>query len=126
MLRFFRLLLLTTAFLTGSVFAAEQPYSQSAFEQLQRQGKPVLLVLHADWCSTCAVQEAVVDDLLRTPQLAAITALRVDFDNQKAVVKALKVRYQSTLIVFKGGKEVGRSTGDTSKEGIVALLQKAI
>ena len=33
---------------------------------------------------------------------------------------------QSTLIVFKGGKEVGRSTGDTSKDSIAALLQKTL
>jgi thioredoxin 1 len=33
---------------------------------------------------------------------------------------------QSTLIVFKGEKEVGRSVGDTNANSIAALLGKAI
>jgi len=45
---------------------------------------------------------------------------------QKDVVKNFKVTMQSTLIVFKGGKEVGRSTGDTKKDSIADLLKKAI
>jgi len=52
--------------------------------------------------------------------------LRVDFDQQKPVVKAFKADRQSTLIVFKDGREVGRSLGDTSEEGIAGLLKKAL
>jgi hypothetical protein len=33
---------------------------------------------------------------------------------------------QSTLIVFRGSEERGRSTGDTNRESIAALLGKAI
>lgn len=45
---------------------------------------------------------------------------------KKDVVRHFKVQYQSTLIVFKGGREVGRSTGDTSRRSIAALLKRAI
>jgi thioredoxin 1 len=51
--------------------------------------------------------------------------LRVDFDSQKDTLKAFHVVQQSTLIVFHGGKEVGRLTGATSAPVIEALLQKA-
>jgi hypothetical protein len=33
---------------------------------------------------------------------------------------------QSTLISFKGSKEVGRSTGDTNASSIEALLDKSV
>jgi hypothetical protein len=48
------------------------------------------------------------------------------FDSQKELLRKLKVQKQSTLIVFKGNKEVGRSTGDTKKESIEALLAKSV
>lgn len=51
--------------------------------------------------------------------------MRVDFDTEKSVLRAYKVRNQSTFIVFKNGKEVTRSTGETDSTRIAALLQKA-
>lgn len=126
MLNFIRSLILLQFLAAGAALAAEQPFGQTTFDTLQQQGRPILVMIHADWCPTCKAQKPIIDELLKTPELQAITSLRVDFDRQKAVVKAFKVQYQSTLIVFKGGKEVGRSTGDTKKDSIAALLKKAL
>ena len=51
---------------------------------------------------------------------------KVDFDTQKDDVRALKATSQSTLIVFKGETEKGRSVGDTNAASIAALLDKAL
>jgi thioredoxin 1 len=110
----------------NSISAAEQAFDQATFDKLQQQGKPALVMVHASWCPTCKAQAPLISELLKQPENQAITALRVDFDAQKPVVHRFKVTQQSTLIVFKGGKEVGRSTGDTSKAGIAALLKKAV
>lgn len=126
MYRFFRSLLLLSFFAAGAVFAGEVPFDQAKFDALQNEGKPTLVEIHADWCPTCKAQEPIISELLKTPELQRLTAMRVDYDKQKSVVRALKAQHQSTLIVFKGGKEVGRSTGDTRKESITALLKKAI
>lgn len=126
MVEFFRSLLLFSLFAAGAALAGGQPFDQAAFDALQKQGKPILVTIHADWCPTCKAQDPIVSELLKTPALQGITALRVDFDKQKEVVRMFKAQYQSTLIVFKGGKEVGRSTGDTRKESIAALLKQAI
>lgn len=105
---------------------AATPFDAAKFDALNQAGKPILVAIHADWCPTCKAQEPIVSELLKAPELAKLTAFRVDFDAQKDAVKRFKTQYQSTLIVFKGGKEVGRSTGDTRKESIAALLHKAI
>jgi thioredoxin 1 len=118
--------LLFVACLAGSAFAAPAAYDQTTFDHLLKEGKPILVEIQADWCPTCRAQAPVVADLLKTPRLKDITALRVDFDQQKDVVRAFKATLQSTLIVFRNGKEVGRSTGDTRKDSIAALLDKAI
>ena len=106
--------------------AAAVAYTQAGFDKLMAEGKPVLVEVHADWCSTCRTQAPITDALLNKPELSKVTALRVDFDKQKDTVKAFNVRQQSTLIVFKGGKEVGRSIADTSASSIEALIRKAL
>lgn len=110
----------------GAALASEQPFTQAVFDQLQKDGKPTLVSIHADWCPTCRAQAPIVESLLGKEPYTQINALRVDFDQQKEVVKSFKVIKQSTLIVFKNGQEVGRSLGDTSVEGIEALLKEAL
>jgi hypothetical protein len=46
--------------------------------------------------------------------------------SQKEVVRRFGARMQSTLVVFKGNKEEGRSVGDTDRKSIAALLNKAL
>jgi thioredoxin 1 len=108
------------------VLAIGQRFDQASFDSLLKAGKPTLVMIHADWCSTCRAQQPVVSNLLKSPEFSGVTALRVDFDAQKDVVKSFKVVQQSTLILFKAGREVGRSTGDTREESIEALLRRAL
>ncbi len=49
----------------------------------------------------------------------------MDFDTAKDVLKKFRVQNQSTLIVFRGANEIGRSTGDTDAKSIGALVAKA-
>lgn len=112
--------------LSGLALAEIQGYTQNTFDTLQKEGKPLLVHVHARWCSTCRAQEPVIDSLLKEKEFAGITALRVDYDDQKDIVRSFKVNRQATLIVFKDGKEVGRSTSDTSRTGISKLLKKTL
>lgn len=106
--------------------AVGEPYTQEKLDALNKSGKPTLVVIYADWCPTCRAQEKILSELLPTNEFKAISTLRVDFDAQRAVVKSFGVRYQSTLIVFKGGKEIVRATGDTDRDSIANLLRKSL
>ena len=121
-------LLTTTAFilLTAPAIAGEQPYSAATLDRMLAAGQPVVVDFHADWCPICRAQAPIVKDLLATPELKNVTVLIADYDTELALRKSLKVANQSTLVVFRQGKEVARSTGDTSREGLAALLKKAI
>lgn len=110
----------------GGVMADTVPYNQATFDKLQQEGKPILVDVHADWCPTCRAQAPLIESLLKQKNFQGVASLRVDFDNQKEIVRSFRVYRQSTLIVFKGGKEVGRSLGDTSRDGIERLLHKTL
>ena len=104
--------------------AAEQPYSAAAVQAAQAAGKPVIIHVTAPWCSTCAAQKPIVRALVQEPKFKDLTVFDVDFDGQKSTVRKYGVRVQSTFVAFKGAKEVGRSSDDTSKASIEKLFDK--
>lgn len=103
-----------------------KPYSQQEFDRLTAGGKPVLLDINATWCPTCKQQKPIIASLMKQPAYKDITALTIDFDANKPTLKKFKVTSQSTLVAFKGAKEVGRSVGDINPDGIEGLFKKAV
>jgi len=102
------------------------PFSAAAFKAAQEAGKPILVAIHAGWCPTCKIQSVILGDLLKKPAFKNLVVLRVDFDDQKDIVSKFGADTQSTLIVFKGKTEAGRTVGDTSNDGIETLLKLAV
>ncbi|MFA6180400.1 MAG: thioredoxin family protein [Candidatus Methylopumilus sp.] len=117
---------LLALFLSASAHAESAAFTQARFDTLQKEGKPILVAIHADWCPTCRAQTKILVPLLSNSKYKNVSSLRVDFDDQKDIVKYFKATQQSTLIVFKDGKEVGRSTGETSADKIEQLVQKSL
>ena len=101
-----------------------QPYTQAAFDAAQKAGKPILVDTFATWCDICQRQKPIIDKLMQEPKFKNLVTFRVDFDTQKDVMRKFNARVQSTLIAFRGDKEVGRSVGETQPEWIEDLLDK--
>jgi thiol-disulfide isomerase/thioredoxin len=115
--------LVAAALLAFSVVGhAAQPFDGESFKQAQAAGKTILVDVTASWCPTCRRQRPIIEQIEKeTPNLVVY---EVDFDTAKDALKHFRVQYQSTLIVFKGTKEIGRSTGDTDAARIRALVAK--
>ena len=109
--------------LTPAFAADRQVFSAAAFDAAMKAGKPVLVEVHAPWCPTCKQQEPHINKLVADPKFKALTVFKVDFDSQKDALRTINARQQSTLIVFKGGKEVDRSVGDTDGNTIRMLVE---
>ena len=128
-----RFVLASAAALAITTFATAQAaepkftnFTNDAFSQAQKDGKTVLVDVWASWCPTCKAQGPILGSLLAKPENKDVVMLRVNFDTQLDVLKALKVQSQSTLIMFKGGKETARSVGDTNADSIAKLVGSAI
>ncbi len=72
------------------------------------------------------MQEKVLGRLSGEPAYASLVRLRIDFDTQKDLVKSFGARKESTLVLYKGDREVGRAVGITREAKIRELLGKAI
>lgn len=106
--------------------ASGEKFDDAQFEKQLSAGKPVVVVAHAPWCPTCRAQSAVLNDLFANDKYKSITYFVIDYDNQQDALKKFNMRRQSTVVVFKEGKEVTRSIGATSSSAIELLLKQAL
>lgn len=110
----------------GSAHALNiQPYSPAALQAAQQAGQPVALHFHADWCPTCRAQDKVFQSFKGDAGLP-LTLLVVNYDKERELRRELKVRAQSTLIVYRGTQETRRSGGETEAAALRDALKSAL
>jgi hypothetical protein len=71
------------------------------------------------------MQASILDTLKTTGTYDKITFFRVDYDGQKDVVSTLNCP-RSTVIAYKGGKEISRMSWGTSEASVVDVLKTAL
>jgi thiol:disulfide interchange protein len=114
------------ALVSISAFAAGVPISAADLAGIEKKGESAVITVHADWCPTCKSQDKVLSTFIKDPAYKNVVFYQLQFDDQKDLLKILNVRSQSTIIVYKGGKEVARATGDTSEAALSKLTKQAI
>jgi thioredoxin 1 len=107
--------------------AAEwKDFTAGDFAAAKSAGKPILVDVFAAWCPVCRAQNPILVKLTKEPKYKDLVVFKLDYDTQKADLIALRVQRQSTLILFKGDKELDRSVGDTSEQSIEGMLDKTL
>lgn len=101
-------------------------YQAGNFVKLLASGNPLVVHVHADWCSVCRAQMPVMDRVLAGPAYKNVRAVRVNFDREKNFLADYKVVRQSTILIFKGGKEIARLSYDSDPARIEQTLERAI
>jgi len=124
--RFLAAAAMTMAIAAPATAQPARPFSMAALKAAQAKRQPILIDVYAPWCPTCRAQAPTIDALSKSPAYDKLVILRLDFDNQVAEKKALGVRQQSTLILYKGSREVGRTLGITDPGQIKAFAAKAL
>ena len=91
------------------------------FDDIIKGDKPVLVDFFATWCGPCKVLSPTVEALGK--ELAGqVRVLKIDVDKNEALATQLRIQSVPTLIIFKKGEIVWRSSG-VMDHGI--LLRKA-
>jgi len=80
---------------------------------------------HEWWCSTCRAQANVLEELQKDSKLTKVTMLRASAGSDREVLEPMKVTSRSIIIVFAGGKEIGRLNWVTDEKQIRALIEQA-
>lgn len=81
---------------------------------------PVLIDFWADWCAPCRMLAPTIDILAQNH--TSFKVCKVNVDEQPELAAEFKVMGIPTLMVFKDGKVVNKSTGVLSKEQILAMI----
>ena len=127
----FRRAFLLLAAATGLAFAGQALAHNGdeiipGFDEALEAGDPILIHVTASWCEVCQIQKPIVASLLSKPDFKSMKKFDVDFDTEKEVLARYRVQMQSTMIVYKGGKEVDRETGETDRAAIETFLREAL
>ncbi|MEL7429663.1 MAG: thioredoxin family protein [Pseudomonadota bacterium] len=115
--------------LPTTAFATTVPYSSDTFASYLESGETFLLGVHAKWCSTCARQTRVINALREQGDFYNnLVVMEVDWDEERngSLVSDLNIPRRSTLIMFKGGEEVGRVVAGTGEQQIKDLIDSAL
>ena len=75
---------------------------------------------------TCKQQEVIIDKIMQDSRFDKVRYYVVDFDNDKEGMRKLKANTRSTILIFKGKRELTRSANDTDPASIQNLLEKAL
>lgn len=108
--------------LAASAQIAVTPYSASTFEAAQREGRTIVVNVHADWCPTCRAQAPILAELRGDARLAGALFVQVDFDRDRDFLRAHRIPRQSTILVFDGAEEKGRSIAETNRSRLRAFV----
>ncbi len=114
---------LTFAF-AAPVIAMEQKatYEMAMFDKAQADNQHIVVEVFKKGCPTCAAQQPGLK--AAQEKFPKATFVTVDFQGDAAPVERFKAVKQSTIIVYKGSKEVARIVGETDSDAIVAAIAK--
>ena len=82
---------------------------------------PVLVDFWAPWCMPCRMLEPIIEKLAEENQ-DKLKVCRLNTDENQNIAAQYGIQGIPTLIVFKEGREIGRTVGAMSKEKLQEKL----
>ncbi|MCC7042688.1 MAG: thioredoxin family protein [Acidobacteria bacterium] len=100
-----------------------RPFTPAAFKATQDAGGLSLVFFHAPWCPVCRAQEPKLMSRLNG-MYTDIVPFKVDYDSNQSLRGQMNVTRQSTVIVYRGAKEIARLSYTSDDAAIDELFGK--
>jgi len=110
-----------------SVFSAEtykENFTIQKFEEAKKNEKTIVVTAWAKYCGTCKKQKIVLDQAEK--DFENVLFLYYNHPKKKDIANYLKIDFRSTILVYKGNKEVSRTLGQLDKSVIYSNIKKGI
>ena len=108
----------------------ETTFDKKLFDKAQSEGKIVIVSSWIKYCSSCASQMRVLQNAKNDGKLSDINFDNIEYFSfdvaNKEITNLFDVKYQTTLLIFKGNKEVYRSIGETTADLIYEAIKTSI
>ena len=105
-------------------------FDKELFNNALSEGKVVVVSSWIKYCSSCAKQMNVLETAKKEGELLDIKFNNIEyftFDiTNREIANLFNVKYQTTLLIFKGDQEVYRSIGETTEDLIYEALKASI
>ena len=95
------------------------------FNDIINGDKPVLVDFFATWCGPCKVLSPTVEAVGKE-LIGQIRVLKIDVDKNEALSAQYRIQAVPTLIVFKKGEILWRTSGVMDKNALTQQLKKFI
>ena len=99
-------------------------FSLSSLEKAKNTGKTVVVNSYEPWCWSCRKQDKVL--IGAKDEFKGVVFLTYQQGKHKDIAEALNISMRTTIVVFKGKKEVARIIGQTGKPEIYSAIKKGI
>ncbi len=118
---------IVTAFgIVNARAANRHAFERGTFQAAQESGQIFVLEVTAKWCGPCQRQKQVVEKLLENSAFGNLTIFNADYDTDRSELTKINAHQLTTLIIYRGKTEELRSSGETRREMVEAILRRAL
>ncbi len=99
--------------------------TDSNFEELMAEGKPMMVDFWATWCGPCKKIGPYVEELAQQYEGQAIIG-KVDVDDNDQLAIRFGIRNIPTILFFRNGEVVDKQVGAAPKAALEAKLKSIL
>ena len=125
------LILIICAFaFNANAMEKKTTFDQELFNKAKSQGKVIVISSWIEYCSSCAKQMKILQTAKKEGELSDIKFDNIEYFSfdvtNSEIANLFAIKFQTTLLIFKGDKEVYRSIGETTEDSIYEAIKNSI